>query len=93
MIRVDATFRDNLIKVTMSRSDGNTEKSKGPCMKIETNKIINEKVILNESNKSNMKGGMGITITARITTTPRPITYSCGLCKSDFHKVACCSIY
>jgi hypothetical protein len=79
MIRVDATFRDNLINVTMSKSDGNTEKSKGPRMKTETNNIINAKVILKERRRSNSNGGIGITITAKIITTPKPTKYSCGL--------------
>ena len=92
MIRVDATFRDNLINVTMSKSDGNTEKSKGPRMKTETNNIIKAKVILKERRRSNRNGGIGITITAKTITTPKPTKYSCGLLISDFSKEACCSM-
>jgi hypothetical protein len=79
MMRVDATFRDNLINVTMSKSDGNTVKSKGPRMKMETNNIINAKLILKERRRSNRNGGIGITITAKTITTPKPTKYSCGL--------------
>jgi hypothetical protein len=48
-------------------------------MKMETNKIINAKVILKERKRSNKNGGIGITITARTVTTPKPTKYSCGL--------------
>jgi hypothetical protein len=48
-------------------------------MKTDTNKIIKAKVILKERKRSNAIGGMGITITAKTTTTPRPTKYSWGL--------------
>jgi hypothetical protein len=62
-------------------------------MKIETNKIINANVRLNERRRSSKKTGIGITITASITTTAKPTIYSCGLCKNALNIETCDSIY
>ena len=65
--RVEATFRDNLRRVTVSRMDGKEDRSKGLRTYMDISRITMEMVMLNESSKSRRNVGNG---TIMITSTP-----------------------
>ena len=71
--RVEATFRDNLRRVTVSRMEGKEDRSKGLRTYMDISRITMEMVILNERSKSrrNVGNGMIMIISTPITPIPR----------------------
>ena len=69
IMRVEATLSDSLNNVTSSRIEGNADKSRGFWTYILAKRIINEKVILNDSSRSSNNVGRGITIKTKMLIT------------------------
>jgi hypothetical protein len=71
--RVEATFRDNLRRVTVSRMEGKEDRSKGLRTYMDISRMTMEMVMLNERSKSrrNVGSGMIMIISTPITPIPR----------------------
>ena len=69
MIRVEATFKDSRKSVASRRIDGKAERSSGFMIYMPTSRITSEKVMLNDSSKSSINGGIGMIMNTRIPTT------------------------
>jgi len=74
MSRDEATLSESLNRVTVSRTEGNTEKSSGFRTNMDMSRMTMETVMLSDSSKSMIRAGRGTTMTMRIPTTPRPIS-------------------
>jgi len=76
IIRVEATFSDNLNKVVIKSMEGNADNSNGFEIYMPTRRIIKENVMLNDKRISSNMAGRGIIITTRITTADIAIRIS-----------------
>ena len=78
---MEATFRESRNSVTISKSEGNEERSNGFRMYMPTSRIISANVILKANSKSSSMAGMGMTMTVRIIMAVNPMKTSVLLAK------------
>jgi len=74
MSRDEATLSDRRNRVTVSSTEGKTEKSSGLRTNIDISRITIAVVMLSDSSRSMMIGGRGITMTMRMAMTPTPMS-------------------
>jgi len=72
-MRVEATLRDSLNRVTTRRTEGKIEKSRGLRTYIDMSRMIIDTVILKDRRISRSRVGNGIIMTMRIPITPKAI--------------------
>jgi hypothetical protein len=73
---VEATFKERRNKVESKSNDGKEDRSSGFRMYIPTRRMIRDKVILNERNRSSNMAGMGMTMTMRMDMAAKPMRTS-----------------
>jgi len=74
MSRDEATLSERRKRVTVSKTEGKTEKSSGLRTNIDMSRITIDAVMLSDSSRSMTSDGRGITMTMRIAMTPTPIS-------------------
>jgi len=72
-MRVEATLRDSLNRVTTRRTEGKIEKSRGLRTYIDMSRMIIDTVILKDRRISRSRVGNGIIMTMRMPIIPRAI--------------------
>ena len=73
---MEATFKERRNKVESKSNEGNEERSNGLSTYMPTNKMIREKVILKDKNRSSSMVGMGITMIIKMAMAANPIITS-----------------
>ena len=72
-------FNANRNRVIMSRREGNTEKLTGCSMYIDDMRMTTDKVMSRVTNRSNIRGGSGMIMTAMMQTA------AIGIIRCDHH--------